>query len=522
MRLLNNMLIVNIAATGLRLQWGVYKQDRHGVIIMSFGNKSTVALATEKDLRAWTERHALAVGLGLLGFLLGLPRETITVAVAISFSALMLRFRKRWTPLGQFGVANLITLFRLGGVFLLFSLADLESGWVAAIALFLFALDAADGWVARRLNLNSEFGEYFDKEVDAFFLLTLCLLLYVDQRLGMWVLIPGLLRYLFVAYLRITRPSPIKEQRTRSGRWIYFLVMLSMISAFTTWDTVYVPFVVSMSIVLCLSFADSIRRFHWQPSMPRLRTRQIQTDADLQQFFDAAAVHYSEQHGHPQKLLCYRLSLIRTLIGQRTRGTILEIGCGIGNHLFQLAGQFSQVMGTDLSPAMIEKARETLVGYDKVEKFSLVVDRAEELSTVSDEAIDVVLCVGAFEHMTDQPAVLTQISRVLKAGGCLVCLTPNGDYVWYRRLAPVLGYDTRHLSSDRLMTLSLIDELLSHTRLTLADSGYWTFIPRGDIGTVLSVILTIVDLAGRYLSIPGFRGGLYFKAVKPKLQSPPE
>ena len=232
---------------------------------MPFGDKSTDGLATEKDLSAWTEWHALAVGLSLLGFLSGLPQVAITIVAAFSFSALILQFRTRWTPLGRFGAANLITFFRLVGVLLMFSLVDLESAWVVAIAMFLFALDAVDGWVARKFNLSSEFGEYFDKEVDAFFLLVLCLLLYIDQRLGMWVLIPGSLRYLFVAYLKIVKPTQFKEKRTQAGGWIYFFVMLSVISAFTPWDTVYVPFVASTTLLLCLSFADSIRRFHWHP-----------------------------------------------------------------------------------------------------------------------------------------------------------------------------------------------------------------------------------------------------------------
>ena len=253
-----------------------------------------------------------------------------------------------------------------------------------------------------------------------------------------------------------------------------------------------------------------------------MKTRQIRTDADLQQFFDEAAVHYSDQHGQPEKLLGYRLSVIRPLMGHGKGRTFLEIGCGTGDHLFAVADQFTQVLGTDLSPVMIERAREILTDWDKKEKFTLAVDRAEHLSTVPDETIDVVLCVGAFEHMTDKPAVLTQIDRVLKSGGSFVCLTPNGDYVWYRRLAPFLGYDTRHLSSDRFTNLPLIGELLSHTRLILADSGYWTFIPRGDIGTVLFVILAMVDLAGKVLGIPGCRGGIYFKAVKPEHYFSPE
>ena len=59
------------------------------------------------------------------------------------------------------------------------------------------ALDAVDGWIARRTQTISELGARFDMEVDAFLLLVLSV--YVAQELGWWVLSVGLLYYAFVA-----------------------------------------------------------------------------------------------------------------------------------------------------------------------------------------------------------------------------------------------------------------------------------------------------------------------------------
>jgi len=59
------------------------------------------------------------------------------------------------------------------------------------------ALDAADGWVARRTGSASPLGARFDMEADAFLLLVLCS--YDVRIVGAWILAIGLMRYAYVA-----------------------------------------------------------------------------------------------------------------------------------------------------------------------------------------------------------------------------------------------------------------------------------------------------------------------------------
>ena len=65
---------------------------------------------------------------------------------------------------------------------------------LAAVAL---ALDAVDGWVARRTRTIATFGAQFDGEVDAFLMLALSV--YVARSAGLWVLAIGAARYAFLA-----------------------------------------------------------------------------------------------------------------------------------------------------------------------------------------------------------------------------------------------------------------------------------------------------------------------------------
>ena len=58
------------------------------------------------------------------------------------------------------------------------------------------ALDAVDGWVARRTTTTGALGAHFDAEVDAFLILVLSV--YVARSAGAWVLAIGAARYLFL------------------------------------------------------------------------------------------------------------------------------------------------------------------------------------------------------------------------------------------------------------------------------------------------------------------------------------
>ena len=68
---------------------------------------------------------------------------------------------------------------------------------LVALTVVALALDAVDGWVARRTRTTSALGARFDGEVDAFLILVLSV--YVARSAGAWVLAIGAARYVFLA-----------------------------------------------------------------------------------------------------------------------------------------------------------------------------------------------------------------------------------------------------------------------------------------------------------------------------------
>lgn len=246
----------------------------------------------------------------------------------------------------------------------------------------------------------------------------------------------------------------------------------------------------------------------------KLITKPVQTTKDIKAFFDQCAHTYSEQHGHPDRLLNYRIGLIKQCVPICPNDVVLDIGCGNGHHLFALADDLGRGIGVDLSSEMIAVANEHLRTSPWQKKMTFQVDNAEELFTVPDHSVDMVLCIGAFEHMLNKSAVLLSVYRLLKSHGCFFCLTPNGDYLWYRFLAALLRLNTKHLSTDEFLTHSEMERLLAQSGFVRVQTGNWTFIPKGDMYPTLGILLQVMNGVGQFFKIKRLRGGLWVCAWK--------
>lgn len=102
------------------------------------------------------------------------------------------------------GAANHVTLARaimiagLAGLLPYPQLVMDYGWWVLAIAGIALALDGVDGAIARSTRTETDFGARFDMELDAFFIMILCGLVWMAGQVGIWVLLIGLMRYAFV------------------------------------------------------------------------------------------------------------------------------------------------------------------------------------------------------------------------------------------------------------------------------------------------------------------------------------
>jgi SAM-dependent methyltransferase len=99
----------------------------------------------------------------------------------------------------------------------------------------------------------------------------------------------------------------------------------------------------------------------------------------------------------------------------RAGSSILDLSCGTGWAARRLAHRAhrGKVWGTDLSPAMVERARRN---PDNPPNVDFEVAPAEALP-FSDGFFDIVFSMEAFYYFPDIPAALAECRRVLRAGG---------------------------------------------------------------------------------------------------------
>jgi 2-polyprenyl-3-methyl-5-hydroxy-6-metoxy-1,4-benzoquinol methylase len=107
---------------------------------------------------------------------------------------------------------------------------------------------------------------------------------------------------------------------------------------------------------------------------------------------------------------------------------ILEVGCGAGDLLVDLAGRgYRNVVGIDISPAAIRLARR------KLEEHHLAIEglhcaSLEDFTTVFPDArFDLIIHCHIIEHIVpaQAPAFLDQISKCLTREGYMVVITPS-------------------------------------------------------------------------------------------------
>ncbi|MFA7402927.1 MAG: methionine biosynthesis protein MetW [Pelobacteraceae bacterium] len=151
---------------------------------------------------------------------------------------------------------------------------------------------------------------------------------------------------------------------------------------------------------------------------------------------------------------------------------ILDLGCGTGELINQLAGKYEEVYGVDSSDSALNEA--VRKGY-RIAK----IDLDNETLPFADNWFDTVVTLDVIEHVYDPLSFIKELSRVLRPDGELIISTPNIRF-W------------KHIFN--LMILGRFPKTTSVTEVY--DGGHIHFFTFSDISHLLGGNYTVVHKSG--------------------------
>lgn len=179
-----------------------------------------------------------------------------------------------------------------------------------------------------------------------------------------------------------------------------------------------------------------------------------------------------DQDSNPIELASDRLTDLVGAQLQLTYGQrVLDVGCGTGRPAARISAEYSaQVVGITISPHQVKLAQDApSAGSGSAGSAEFVLADAMSELPFPDASFDTAYAIESLLHMSDQPAALTQISRVLRPKGRLViadaCLRAQPD----DRAMSVMNRMGEQFQFASLLTQQDYQRLLANAGLVMDD-----------------------------------------------------
>lgn len=155
-------------------------------------------------------------------------------------------------------------------------------------------------------------------------------------------------------------------------------------------------------------------------------------------------------------------------------GKLLEVGCGMGTDLLQLARRGMKTTGIDITEEGINLAKMRFGLYSIPAE--LKIDDAENLS-FSDNSFDVVYSFGVLHHTPDTQKSIDEVLRVLKPGGSAIIMLYHRrsfNYIVHRILnAPFDGNRKDRCPIERTYTKKEVYQMFRNFQDVSIDVQYF-------------------------------------------------
>ena len=146
--------------------------------------------------------------------------------------------------------------------------------------------------------------------------------------------------------------------------------------------------------------------------------------------YEELAEKYSELIEHKPHNAYYDRPNTLELLPDVDGKSILDAACGPGKYAEILLTRGATLTGFDMSPRMIELAKER----NKSKGIFFVHDLSMPFTMLKDDDFDIILCALALHYVEDWTITIREFHRVLKPGGTLVISIehPFFEYIYFK------------------------------------------------------------------------------------------
>lgn len=157
----------------------------------------------------------------------------------------------------------------------------------------------------------------------------------------------------------------------------------------------------------------------------------------IKHYYDAYADVYGRKHGVAGTGQAYNFRRYYEPFLKKTvpsKGKVLEVGCGTGIYTRWLIAQGFDVVGIDISPGMLQKARCECPEASFYEGDCENPAAFLEPETIGD-GFDAIIGINAFSYYPNKEAALLNYRDLFRADGRLILIDMNGVCPFYKIMA---------------------------------------------------------------------------------------
>ena len=158
--------------------------------------------------------------------------------------------------------------------------------------------------------------------------------------------------------------------------------------------------------------------------------------------------------------------IIKEVKNLKSRGAVLDFGCGSGNLLIRLGNLGFSCLGIDASSLCVNYIRNKIKNTQLDDR---IIAKKGDVNTLQklEEKYDIIICGETLEHIRNDKKVIEELGKVLNKDGICIITVPAHQKYW--DITDEIAGHYRRYSKEKII------DLFENSRLKIIKMHYWGF-----------------------------------------------